>query len=64
MLAPHIDLLFDRHLISFADNGRLILSKKLDAAVLREWHIANSTTLSPFNARQIAYLSVHREHIA
>lgn len=64
MLAPHIDLLFDRHLISFTDNGRLIVSKKLDAAVLRGWHIANSAISSPFNARQQVYLSAHREHLA
>jgi predicted restriction endonuclease len=64
MLAPHIDLLFDRHLISFTDNGRLIVSKKLDATVLRGWHIANSAISSPFNARQQVYLSAHREYLA
>lgn len=64
MLAPHIDLLFDRHLISFTDEGRLIVSKKLDAAVLRGWHIANSAISTPFNARQTVYLSAHREYLA
>ena len=64
MLAPHIDLLFDQHLISFADNGRLIVSKKLDITVLHGWHIANSAISNPFNPRQQVYLSVHREHLA
>jgi hypothetical protein len=60
MLAPHIDLLFDRHLISFTDNGRLVVSKKLDDAVLRGWHITDSAISSPFNARQRFYLATHR----
>jgi hypothetical protein len=64
MLAPHVDLLFDKHLISFGDDGRLIVSRKLDVAILRGWHIANSAISSPFNARQKVYLSVHREHLA
>jgi len=64
MLAPHIDLLFDRHLISFTDDGGLIVSKKIDPSVLRGWHIANSAISGPFNDRQKVYLSVHREHLA
>jgi hypothetical protein len=64
MLAPHIDLLFDRHLISFTDDGGLIVSKKIDPSVLRGWHIANSAISGPFNDRQKVYLSVHRERLA
>lgn len=63
MLAPHIDLLFDRHLISFADDGQLIVSKNLDAAVLKGWHIANPAIRSEFSTRQKFYLASHREHL-
>ncbi len=62
MLAPHVDLLFDRHLISFTDDGDLIISKKLDTAVLERWHIANSAISSPFHPRQKVYLAAHRAH--
>lgn len=64
MLAPHIDLLFDRHLISFTDDGHLVVSKNLDTAVLEGWHIANSAISTPFHARQKVYLAVHRAHLA
>lgn len=60
MLSPHIDLLFDRHLISFTDEGRLIVSKELDTAVLGGWHIADSATSKSFSARQMTYLAAHR----
>nr|WP_082879368.1 HNH endonuclease [Luteibacter rhizovicinus] len=63
MLAPHIDLLFDRHLISFTDDGHLVVSNKLDAGVLSGWHITESPTPRPFSARQRVYLSTHREHL-
>ncbi|WP_448098824.1 HNH endonuclease [Luteibacter yeojuensis] len=64
MLAPHADLLFDRHLISFTDDGRLIISKRLDIAVLEGWHIANSAISASFHPRQKAYLAVHRAQLA
>jgi hypothetical protein len=64
MLSPHIDLLFDRHLISFTDDGRLVVSRKLDPAVLRRWHIADSASSRSFNARQKVYLCAHRDRLA
>jgi hypothetical protein len=64
MLAPHIDLLFDRHLISFADDGHLIVSNKLEHAVLRAWNIAEPAICRPFHAQHKVYLATHREHLA
>lgn len=64
MLAPHVDILFDRHLISFTDSGRLVVSKKLDSAVIEGWHIANPAIIAPFHARQKVYLAAHRAHLA
>lgn len=63
MLAPHIDLLFDQHLISFTDEGQLIVSKKMDDSVLRGWHIFKSAVAGAFNERQKIYLSAHREYL-
>jgi hypothetical protein len=63
MLAPHVDLLFDRHLISFNDEGGLLVSKDIDPAVLTAWHIRDSSVTTPFNERQRTFLSSHRIHL-
>jgi hypothetical protein len=63
MLAPHIDLLFDRHLISFSDDGHLIVSKALDPDILMRWHVKTSAAPAPFKAAQQSYLAVHRSHL-
>lgn len=63
MLAPHIDRLFDRRLISFGDDGALILSPVLPASIRAAWGVEQKLPLKPFNAKQIQYLSHHRERL-
>lgn len=61
MLAPHVDLLFDKHLISFTDRGELILSPQLDSQIVQRWHLNAAEQPRPFNAAQREYLCAHRE---
>ena len=47
-LSPHIDRLFDRGLISFADDGTLLRSSELDIAILNAWGIPADTNVGAF----------------
>jgi hypothetical protein len=60
LLAPHVDALFDKGLISFADDGAMLLSEKLDAAVLQRWGIRYPLNVGPFREAQKKYLRHHR----
>lgn len=63
MLAPHIDLLFDRFLLSFADDGTMLLARDLERNVRERWHLAAQARPRPFNHAQSAYLSTHRSRL-
>ncbi len=59
-LAPHVDHLFDRGLISFRDNGMLLTSQCLSQQVLDRWSIREPTDVRPFSSSQCEYLQFHR----
>jgi hypothetical protein len=61
MLAPHVDHLFDTGLISFEDNGDLMLAPLLDPQVLQAWHIDAGANVGPFAPDQARYLAYHRQ---
>ena len=61
LLAPHVDHLFDRGYISFADEGAMLVSTKLDSKVLERWGIDPDKNYGPFKAEQKVYLKYHRE---
>lgn len=42
LLAPHLDKLFDKGLITFSENGKIIISGKLSTSVLYAWSIDTS----------------------
>jgi hypothetical protein len=60
LLSPHVDLLFERGFISFENNGTLLVSSKLDQAVLDQWSIDKTKDVGPFKPEQCAYLEHHR----
>lgn len=60
MLAPHIDLLFDKGLISFSDNGLMLVSSRLPPDVLTSWAINSSKSVGTFSHQQTTYLRTHR----
>lgn len=63
LLAPHVDHLFDRGLISFCDSGELLTSSVVDPSVLAAWHIPHQVNVGQFGATQTQYLAWHREHV-
>ncbi len=63
LLAPHVDRLFDRGLIAFADDGRLLVSSKLDSSVLRAWGIPSGLNVGAFAPEQAAFLRYHRQKV-
>lgn len=65
LLAPHVDRLFDRGLISFSDHGDVIVSSRLDRLDLKRLGLqeACKNGCGPFHPRQTAYLAVHRDKI-
>lgn len=63
MLAPHIDHLFDTGLISFEDNGDLVLAPLLDREILQAWHIDADANVASFSPDQARYLAYHRQYV-
>ncbi len=62
MLAPHVDHLFDKGFISFADNGDLIISPALDRSILQRWGIPEVLNVGSV-LHQAAFLAYHRAYV-
>lgn len=61
LLTPHVDLMFDRGLISFNDDGSLLVSTRMDPADLQKLGIrADALQSKSFNTVQRSYLGYHR----
>jgi len=65
LLTPNVDRLFDRGLVSFNDDGTLLISTRLDLEDFRLLGLHNDVEKSSgsFQVRQIRYLSFHREKV-
>ncbi|HET9328897.1 MAG TPA: HNH endonuclease [Steroidobacteraceae bacterium] len=63
LLSPHIEHLFERGHISFADDGRLLVSKHLNPTVAKAWGLDQARPPRPFRAEQRAYLEFHRRQV-
>jgi hypothetical protein len=63
LLSPHVDHLFDRGYISFANNGQLLTSKDLQQRVLSAWNIDRDINVGDFKPEQKKYLEYHRDVI-
>jgi Predicted restriction endonuclease len=63
LLSVHLDAMFDTGLISFSDDGVLLCSRHLDAAVRGHFSIAARQRIRSLNPGHIPYLSWHREHL-
>jgi hypothetical protein len=61
LLAPHVDLLFDRGWISFSDDGKLLVSANLNRKVLAAWGLPTDLNVGLFRAEQCKYLAWHRD---
>lgn len=63
LLAPHVDVLFDRGLLSFEADGTVLVSGRLDRAVLEAWGLARSKKVAAFSRKQSVYLAYHRQRV-
>jgi putative restriction endonuclease len=61
LLSPHVDHLFDRRYISFANDGRILVSPILSPIVLGQWAIDADQNVGHFSSEQCAYLEYHRD---
>ena len=63
LLAPHVDLLFDRGLITFQDDGCLLVSPRLSPDVLAAWALSPPKVPRRLSVQQAAYMDYHRAHV-
>lgn len=63
LFAPQVQHLFERGYISFADDGELLVSRRLNPSVLAAWGIALPYNAGPFSPEQQAYLASHRDQV-
>jgi len=63
LLSPHMQHLFERGQISFADDGRLLVSRHLNPYVIRAWGLEHPAPPRPFAPEQCVYLDYHRRCI-
>ena len=62
LLSPDVDALFDRHLLSFEDNGSMILSSKVTESEVLALGI-DTTVKIPIKEGMKSYLKRHRERL-
>jgi putative restriction endonuclease len=60
LLSPHADRLFDRGLISFENDGTVLVSTTLDQTTLSQWGFSKITNVGAFKPEQCTYLEYHR----
>jgi len=61
LLIPNLDVLFNEHLISFKDNGELLVSDKFRSDDQRRMHIDEDTHLRQVFEQTKPYLELHRD---
>lgn len=63
LLLPNLDACFDSGLISFDDNGEIIISSKLSETTLKQLGINSSMKLLRVEQGHKVFLSYHRENV-
>ncbi|MBT3317096.1 HNH endonuclease [bacterium] len=62
-LTPNIDHLFDRGLISFENNGKVIVAPRADTTSLNKMKIDTISNVGSFSSGQKEYLEYHRDYV-
>lgn len=60
LLSPTYDALFDRHLISFEDSGKIILSDSIEFEAYKKIGITGKESIKNLNHFNYSYLNQHR----
>jgi hypothetical protein len=63
LLAASVDRLFDKGLITFEDDGGIVVSKNLSDAELKLIGLSRMSRLAYVDKRHLPYLKVHREEV-
>jgi putative restriction endonuclease len=63
LLAPHVDHLFDKGLISFSNSGDLLVSPRLDRQILERWGFPPNLNVGSFSEEQSVFLEHHRTQL-
>jgi HNH endonuclease len=63
LLSPHLEHLFCRGYIAFADSGELLVSRYLNPAVLDKWGLQLPCQVNAFRPEQCPYLKFHRSEV-
>ena len=63
LLTPNLDQAFDQGLISFTDEGDIIIAQTLSAELQRALGITPQCRLRSLHDRHLNYLAWHREHV-
>ncbi len=64
LLSPHVDALFDQHLITFENDGHMHVHPSLPRDVLERWDIRAELKVDRFRERQHVFLEHHRAAFA
>lgn len=62
LLAAHLDALFDRHLMSFDDNGMAVFSSSIDDRLRTKLGLSGQLKLRWISPEHLPFLSWHRSH--
>ncbi|MDN5285700.1 MAG: hypothetical protein JWR38_1974 [Mucilaginibacter sp.] len=60
LLSPNLDALFDKNLISFDDEGKILISKRLDIEHQTIMGVSDQMSLKHINNGMRKYLAIHR----
>jgi 5-methylcytosine-specific restriction enzyme A len=63
LLSPTYDALFDRQLISFENNGKIILSDKIELESFRKIGVSGKEAIKKLSIYNQVYLERHRNHL-
>ena len=61
LLSPTYDALFDKHLITFENNGKIILSDKIEFAAYQKIGITGKEQISDLSMYNVQYLDRHNQ---
>jgi len=63
LLSPHVDHLFDKGFVTFANDGALIVSESVPQSVLSAWKVSSDVSARPLLPGQEVYMEYHRKEV-
>jgi len=64
LLSPTYDALFDRHLVSFENSGKIILSDKIQQSAYKKIGVTGQEKITNFSSENYSYLERHRKRFS